>query len=141
MAVSFLFPTTLVLNTPPVGGEPPGSTLGVLRNLLLSAVQNPAKALMEANFIGILAWAIGLGVMRAPHQRGHAPHAVRSVRRDLGPHQAGDLVAADVAMQVVAIGFVISVAQDSAETALNSSTDVLLTAAGCPQDVRLPGRA
>ena len=35
----------------------------------------------------------------------------------------------DVAMQVVAIGFLISVVQDSAETALNSSTDVLFTAA------------
>ena len=36
---------------------------------------------------------------------------------------------ADVAMQVVAIGFVISVVQDSMETALNSSTDILFTAA------------
>lgn len=35
----------------------------------------------------------------------------------------------DVAMQVVAVGFVISVLQDSAETALNSSTDVVFTAA------------
>ncbi|MDP4652277.1 MAG: serine/threonine transporter SstT [Haliea sp.] len=33
----------------------------------------------------------------------------------------------DVAMQVVAVGFVISVIQDSAETALNSSTDVVFT--------------
>ena len=35
----------------------------------------------------------------------------------------------DVAMQVVAIGFIIGVMQDSAETALNSSTDVVFTAA------------
>jgi serine/threonine transporter len=35
----------------------------------------------------------------------------------------------DVAMQVVAVGFVVSVLQDSAETALNSSTDVVFTAA------------
>ena len=35
----------------------------------------------------------------------------------------------DVALQVVAIGFVISVVQDSMETALNSSTDVIFTAA------------
>lgn len=35
----------------------------------------------------------------------------------------------DVALQVVATGFVISVLQDSAETALNSSTDVVFTAA------------
>lgn len=34
----------------------------------------------------------------------------------------------DVAMQVVAIGFIIGVIQDSVETAINSSTDVLFTA-------------
>ena len=34
----------------------------------------------------------------------------------------------DVAMQVVAVGFIIGVIQDSVETALNSSSDVLLTA-------------
>ncbi|MEF9926177.1 MAG: cation:dicarboxylase symporter family transporter, partial [Raoultibacter sp.] len=34
----------------------------------------------------------------------------------------------DVAMQVVAIGFIIGVIQDSCETALNSSSDVLFTA-------------
>lgn len=35
----------------------------------------------------------------------------------------------DIAMQVVGIGFIIGVVQDSCETALNSSTDVLFTAA------------
>ena len=34
----------------------------------------------------------------------------------------------DIAMQVVAIGFIIGVIQDSAETALNSSTDVVFSA-------------
>ena len=36
----------------------------------------------------------------------------------------------DLAMQVVGVGFIIGVLQDSAETALNSSTDVVFTAAG-----------
>jgi len=40
----------------------------------------------------------------------------------------------EVAMQVVAVGFVISILQDSAETALNSSTDVVFTAAVCGFD-------
>ena len=40
----------------------------------------------------------------------------------------------DIAMQVVAVGFVISVLQDSAETALNSSTDVVFTAAIAAKD-------
>lgn len=39
----------------------------------------------------------------------------------------------DIALQVVAIGFVIGVVQDSMETALNSSTDVVFTAA-CHKD-------
>ena len=34
----------------------------------------------------------------------------------------------DIAMQAVAAGFIISVVQDSMETALNSSSDVLFTA-------------
>lgn len=42
----------------------------------------------------------------------------------------------NVAMQVVAVGFVIGVLQDSAETALNSSTDVLFTAAACEYNDR-----
>lgn len=42
----------------------------------------------------------------------------------------------DLAMQVVAIGFIIGVVQDSAETALNSSTDVLFTAAADPKYAR-----
>ena len=37
----------------------------------------------------------------------------------------------NIAMQVVAVGFVIGVVQDSCETALNSSSDVLFTAAAC----------
>ena len=43
----------------------------------------------------------------------------------------------DVAMQVVGIGFIIGVIQDSTETALNSCTDVLFTAAACRRAERL----
>ncbi|WP_312041801.1 serine/threonine transporter SstT [Erwinia sp.] len=42
----------------------------------------------------------------------------------------------DVAMQVVAVGFIIGVLQDSAETALNSSADILFTAAACMAEER-----
>ena len=48
----------------------------------------------------------------------------------------------DIAMQVVAVGFIIGVLQDSCETALNSSTDVLFTAAACQaEDDRLANSA
>jgi serine/threonine transporter len=36
----------------------------------------------------------------------------------------------------VAVGFIIGVLQDSAETALNSSADILFTAAACMADQR-----
>ena len=46
----------------------------------------------------------------------------------------------DVVMQVVMVGMLIGIVQDSAETALNSSTDVLFTAAACMRAERLqPG--
>ena len=45
-------------------------------------------------------------------------------------------IPSEIAMQVVAVGFIIGVLQDSAETALNSSTDVLFTAAACLAEER-----
>jgi serine/threonine transporter len=47
----------------------------------------------------------------------------------------------DVAMQVVGIGFIIGVIQDSCETALNSSSDVLFTAAAELRSRRKAGLA
>lgn len=61
VAASFLFPTTLVL-TAPGEGVPPQAVGEVLKNLLLSAVTNPVKALLEANYIGLLTWGVGLGL-------------------------------------------------------------------------------
>jgi len=43
----------------------------------------------------------------------------------------------EIAMQVVAIGFLIGVIQDSCETALNSSTDVVFTAACSTKELNL----
>lgn len=78
VVASFAFPTTLVLNAPAVAGTPPGGIAVVLKNLLLSAVTNPVKALMEANFIGILTWAVALGMALR-----HASAATRGMLNDL----------------------------------------------------------
>ncbi len=59
---SLLFPTTLSLVPPPVEASPPGGIIEVLRNVLMSVVSNPITALLETNFIGILAWAVVLGI-------------------------------------------------------------------------------
>ncbi|WP_318370796.1 serine/threonine transporter SstT [Enterobacter sp.] len=58
---SFLFPSTLQLVTGATDITPPAGIVEVLRDLLLSMVANPVNALLNANYIGILVWAIGLG--------------------------------------------------------------------------------
>ncbi|WP_459205381.1 serine/threonine transporter SstT [Pseudomonas sp. MLB6B] len=63
VVASMQFPSTLVLDTAQIDMSPPGGIGEVLQGLVLSAVQNPVKALAEANFIGILTWAIGLGML------------------------------------------------------------------------------
>ncbi len=40
---------------------PPSGIVEVLRGLLMSMVSNPIDALLNANYIGILVWAVGLG--------------------------------------------------------------------------------
>lgn len=62
VVVSFMFPVTLTLAV--AGAEnlsPPGGVVEVLKALLLNVVDNPVKALYNANYIGILAWALMLG--------------------------------------------------------------------------------
>jgi serine/threonine transporter len=63
VVASVIFPSTLFLDIPAQTElTPPGSLAEILKNLLLSFVANPITALSEANFIGILAWAVALGI-------------------------------------------------------------------------------
>ncbi|WP_145553973.1 serine/threonine transporter SstT [Yersinia canariae] len=62
VAVSFMFPSTLVLATQNADITPPGGIVDVLKGLLNSVIANPIHALLNANYIGILAWAVGLGI-------------------------------------------------------------------------------
>lgn len=63
VTASILFPSTLFLDIPTQTDlQPPGSLIEIFKNLLLSFVANPITAIGEANFIGILAWAVALGV-------------------------------------------------------------------------------
>lgn len=61
MLFSFLFPSTLHLTTAADSITPPSGIVEVLRGLLMSMVSNPIDALLNANYIGILVWAVGLG--------------------------------------------------------------------------------
>lgn len=62
VVASFMFPVTLQLTgTPEVMAAPEGLA-EVVKNILLKLVDNPVRAVAEANYIGILAWAIALGL-------------------------------------------------------------------------------
>lgn len=60
--VSFIFPTTLTLKTEVQDVAPPSGILEVFETLLFNIVTNPVSAIMNANYLGILAWAVVLGI-------------------------------------------------------------------------------
>ena len=63
VAVSFAFPSFVPLNGVDMADKPIPNGFGeVLQNLLLKIVTNPVQALADANYIGILAWALVLGL-------------------------------------------------------------------------------
>ena len=62
VVTSFLFPVTLELTAAQEQTAAPGGIGEVLHALLMTLVANPAAALVNANYIGILAWAVLLGV-------------------------------------------------------------------------------
>lgn len=59
---SFLFPVTLTLTQSTSDITPPGGIGEVLNTLMMNLVANPVDALVNANYIGILAWAVLLGI-------------------------------------------------------------------------------
>ena len=59
--VSFLFPTTLTLDLAGASANPPQGLGEVLKTLAFKIVDNPINAIATGNFIGILAWGLGLG--------------------------------------------------------------------------------
>lgn len=62
VAVSFMFPVTLTLTTGAEGLSPPEGIVEVLETLLFNIVANPVNALLNANYLGILMWAVVLGL-------------------------------------------------------------------------------
>jgi serine/threonine transporter len=59
---SFMFPVSLSLVKGAEGVTPPGGIVEVIKTLLSNIVDNPVNAILNANYIGILAWAIVLGI-------------------------------------------------------------------------------
>lgn len=59
---SFIFPVNIALTQGAEDLAAPGSVVEVLKTLVLNVVDNPVNAIANANYIGILAWAIVLGL-------------------------------------------------------------------------------
>ena len=69
VVASFLFPIELTLSAPAADQSSPSGIGEVLGALVMNVVSNPVDALMNANYIGILAWAVVLGIaLRAASQ-------------------------------------------------------------------------
>ncbi|AWI51288.1 serine/threonine transporter SstT [Actinobacillus porcitonsillarum] len=60
--LSYMFPTTLELVASPDNLAPPEGIGQIIKTVVFNLVDNPLQALANANFIGILAWSIGLGI-------------------------------------------------------------------------------
>ncbi|HRL33195.1 MAG TPA: serine/threonine transporter SstT [Neisseria sp.] len=76
---SFMFPTNIILV--PTGGidvTPPSGIVEVLKTLLMNLVANPVNAIANANYIGILAWALVLGAALR-----HASEGTRTLIADM----------------------------------------------------------
>lgn len=62
VAVSFLFPVTVPLSGAGAENTAPSGLGEVFRTLLGNMVQNPVTAIINGNYVGILTWAVILGL-------------------------------------------------------------------------------
>lgn len=90
VSFSFLFPTTLSLETgAEVGNTAPPSGIGeVLFNLVMSTIDNPVSALLKANYISILLWAVIFGIamksMGSDHTKRMLDDTAKAVTKIVG---------------------------------------------------------
>ena len=82
VALSFLFPTVLHLQVAADAKlAPPSGIIEVLHNVILSVVDNPVNALLTANYIGILAWAIIAGLALKSYANGTTKSVLDDIAR------------------------------------------------------------
>lgn len=126
VSASFLFPSTLVLSGTGAAASAPGGIGEVLTALLASLLSNPVKALLEANFIGILAWAIGLGIALR-----HASDTTRTVLHDLS-HGISEIVRVVIRFAPLgAFGLVAAALAEAGLGALLGYARLLAVLVGC----------
>ncbi|MGL5172012.1 MAG: serine/threonine transporter SstT [Edwardsiella tarda] len=112
VVMSFLFPSELALVGHNNDITPPGGIVEVIQTLLLNVVDNPFRALANGNFIGILAWAIGLGVALR--------HASDTTKRVVGDLSYGVTFIVRVVIRFAPLGIFGLVASTLAETGFDA---------------------
>lgn len=126
VVASFLFPSNLHLVAGATEITPPGGITEVLQTLLFNVVTNPVKALLEANYIGILAWAIGLGIAMR-----HANESTKSLISDVS-HGVSAIVKAVIRCAPLGIlGLVASTLAETGFDALFGYAQLLVVLIGC----------
>ncbi|WP_426242012.1 serine/threonine transporter SstT [Psychrobacter sp. TWP2-1-2] len=126
VGASFLFPTELTLVNATIEQVPPANLKEVLNNLLLSLVANPVAALANANYIGILAWAVIIGI--ALRQAGET---TRSTVNDIAD-AISKVVKWVIALAPFGIlGLVANTVADTGFAALLGYARILLVLIGC----------
>ncbi|PKF61737.1 serine/threonine transporter SstT [Psychromonas sp. psych-6C06] len=126
VVISVLFPTTLVLASTDIQATPPEGILEVLNTLLFKIVDNPVNAIVTGNFIGILAWGLGLGFA--------LQHANKSTKSTLHDVSSAITKIVHIVIRFAPIGIFGLVAQTVAETgfsALLGYSQLLLVLIGC----------
>ena len=126
VTASSLWPSTLVLHDAATGTTPPGGIAEVLKSLALNVVDNPVNALLKGNFIGILAWAIGLGIAIR-----HGSDSTRAMFADLS-HGVTLIVRVVIRCAPLGVfGLVATTFADAGLKALAGYAHLLIVLVGC----------
>ena len=126
VVVGLAFPTQLTLTASQVDMSPPSGITEVLKTLLMNLVANPISALANANYIGILAWALVFGFALR-----HASVHTRSMVADWAA-AVSMVVKWVIRFAPVGIfGLVSTTIAETGFTALGSYLQLLLVLVGC----------
>lgn len=126
VVASFVFPSvlTLVVNNSQL--SPPENIAEVLKGVLINVVANPVDALINGNYMGILAWAIGLGLALR-----HASDTTKALTQDFAD-AVTNLVRVVIRLAPIGIfGLVSSTIATTGFKALAGYLYVLLVLIGC----------
>ncbi|MDC9589191.1 serine/threonine transporter SstT [Xenorhabdus sp. XENO-10] len=123
---SMLFPSTLALVMNDAQVSPPENIVEVLKGVLINIVANPIDAILKGNYVGILVWAIGLGIALR-----HAKESTKALLQDLS-ESVTQIVRVVIRLAPIGIfGLVSSTIATTGFTALLDYVHLLTVLIGC----------